>query len=95
MTSRPFSRCPAAQTRTASPAIATTPPMTSDRRVGCASHNAMPAEMNPIATRRRAIPRAISATNAPQPEPVLDGGGHFRHSHAPEAPLAFVGTCPL
>src|SRR5262245_23986848 len=76
VTSRPFSRWPAAQARKASPPRATTSPMHQLLHVGSAKISATTAAMNPSDTRLlasvstgRARSRAIEATNR-DPDPL-------------------------
>src|SRR5690348_13669430 len=66
VTSRPFSRCPAAQMRNSSPNTAITAPAIKDRDVGRASHSTAPAQKNPNGTRTRAS-RAASTSDTRQP----------------------------
>src|SRR5262245_66690118 len=54
VTSRPFSKCPAAQIRTHSPARAIKRPALQVIHVGCASTSVITAAANPRGTRRRA-----------------------------------------
>ena len=54
VTSRPFTRCPAAQMRSACPTRAIAVPVTSDVQVGVARMKATTATPNPVTTRRRA-----------------------------------------
>src|SRR5947207_7821424 len=54
VTSLPFSRCPAAQKRSNSPAAAIALPAASVANVGCASHKTAAPNRNPSGTRLRA-----------------------------------------
>src|SRR5450759_2657051 len=94
VTSRPFSRCPAAHTRTASPTAARPAPSTIELHVGWASHSAATLAMNPRGTRRRATRAAksgmmLGGDKAPvdRSTHVLDGDVLDAGSAATAAPL--------
>src|SRR5690242_9916019 len=102
VTSRLFSRWPAAHTRNASPHAPTAAPANNDDRVGCASHNAAAPERKPIDTRLRASAsasrRRLLTTGVDTPllmlalqgNPPLHGRTHLANDHLVEAPLPFV-----
>ena len=64
MTSRLFSRCPAAQILTASPSNPTAAPAASDRQVGAAKYSTAAAKKNPSVTLRRASWRTSEIISA-------------------------------
>ena len=98
VTSRPFSRCPAAQIRSPSPTTATAAPTAKLRGVGRASQNASAAAMNPRRTRYRASAREdqpsragpIRVSTGATTETLLDRRRHFGHADALEAPRRLV-----
>src|SRR5688572_10747899 len=78
VTSRPFSRCPAAHTRIASPAAATRKPAVHVFQVGCARISAAIAVTNPSETRRRARTVMILLITLRRQAAPLDSGRDVR-----------------
>src|SRR5262245_45938285 len=99
VTSRPFSRCPAAQMRMSSPTIAIARPMRQLDSVGCARTAVTTAVTNPSGTRFRARKRSseLALASATCGNPVLRGrddlvDGNVLDARLQQPALALVVT---